>query len=298
MGTTALVLILEGSVGGFIMNFFLLSSVISLSLAAPAPEAEAKAGLLHPVLTHHVAPLAVVPAKQLQWPGITAPGVDSTCFGCRSAVVVGRKKREAEAEADAEAEAALVHPVLAHHVAPLAVVPAKQLQWPGITAPGVDSTCFGCRHAVVVGRKRREAEAVADAEAEATADAEPVAEAAAAPFYPLAVAPHFPYHVPAVALRSSGYATVNNAGVSYSTGVNAVHVLPLGRRRREAEAEAAADAEAEAEAKVEALGVAPVTSLNGYIHNLGSGNSYAAISSGPSLPFVHAVAPFPYPYLG
>merc|ERR1739848_852071 len=155
MGTTALVLILEGSVGGFIMNFFLLSSVISLSLAAPAPEAEAKAGLLHPVLAHHVAPLAVVPAKQLQWPGITAPGVDSTCFGCRSAVVVGRKRREAEAVA------------------------------------------------------------------ESTADTEPVAEAAAAPFYPLAVAPHYPYHVPAVALKSSGYATVNNAGVSYSTGVYA-----------------------------------------------------------------------------
>merc|ERR1712212_353762 len=182
MGTTALVLILEGSVGSFIMNFFLLSSVISLSLAAPAPEAEAKA--------------------------------------------------------------ALVHPVLAHHVAPLAVVPAKQLQWPGITAPGVDSTCFGCRHAVVVGRKRREAEAVAEAEA----DAEPDAEAAAAPFYPLAVAPHYPYHVPAVALRSSGYATVNNGGVSYSTGVHAVHVLPLGRRRRDADADADADAEAEADA--------------------------------------------------
>merc|ERR1712121_560142 len=231
MGTTALVLILEGSVGGFIMNFFLLSSIISLSLAAPAPEAEAKA--------------------------------------------------------------ALVHPVLAHHVAPLAVVPAKQLQWPGITAPGEDSTCFGCRHTVVVGRKRRDADAVA--EAEATADAEPVAEAAAAPFYPLAVAPHYPYHVPAVALRSSGYATVNNAGVSYSTGVHTVNVLPLGRRRREAEPEAAAEAEADAEAdadaeaSVEPLGVAPVTSLNGYIHNLGSGNSYAAISSGPSLPFVHAV---------
>merc|ERR1711970_1186329 len=108
MGTTALVLILEGSVGGFIMNFFLLSSVISLSLATPAPEAEAKAALLHPVLAHHVAPLAVVPAKQLQWPGITAPGVDSTCFGCRHAVVVGRKRREAEAVAEAEAKAALV----------------------------------------------------------------------------------------------------------------------------------------------------------------------------------------------
>merc|ERR1712002_817705 len=186
MGTTALVLILEGSVGSFIMNFFLLSSVISLSLAAPAPEAEAKAGLIHPVLAHHVAPLAVVPAKQLQWPGITAPGVDSTCFGCRHAVVVGRKRREAEAVAEADA----------------------------------------------------------DAEAEATADAEPVAEAAAAPFYPLAVAPHYPYHVPAVALRSSGYATVNNGGVSYSTGVHAVHVLPLGRRRRDADAEAEADADA------------------------------------------------------
>merc|ERR1739848_8945 len=221
MGTTALVLILEGSVGGFIMNFFLLSSVISLSLAAPAPEAEAKAGLLHPVLAHHVAPLAVVPAKQLQWPGITAPGVDSTCFGCRSAVVVGRKRREAEAVADAEAEA------------------------------------------------------------EATADAEPVAEAAAAPFYP--------YHIPAVALKSSGYATVNNAGVSYSTGVHAVHVLPLGRRRRDADADAEADADAYYHPYFAAAAV------NGYAHNLGSGNSYAAISSG--LPY-HGVYGFPYAYLG
>merc|ERR1739848_122911 len=213
----------------FIMNFFLLSSVITLSLAAPAPEAEAKAGLLHPVLAHHVAPLAVVPAKQLQWPGITAPGVDSTCFGCRSAVVVGRKRREAEAEADAEAEA------------------------------------------------------------EATADAEPVAEAAAAPFYPLAVAPHYPYHVPAVALKSSGYATVNNAGVSYSTGVHAVHVLPLGRRRRDADADAEADADAYYHPYFAAAAV------NGYAHNLGSGNSYAAISSG--LPY-HGVYGYPYAYLG
>merc|ERR1711970_560399 len=219
MGTTALVLILEGSAGGFIMNFFLLSSVISLSLAAPAPEAEAKAGLLHPVLAHHVAPLAVVPAKQLQWPGITAPGVDSTCFGCRSAVVVGRKRREAEAVADAEA----------------------------------------------------------------------VAEAAAAPFYPLAVAPHYPYHVPAVALKSSGYATVNNGGVSYSTGVHAVHVLPLGRRRRDADADAEADADAYYHPYFAAAAV------NGYAHNLGSGNSYVAISSG--LPY-QGVYGYPYAYLG
>ena len=216
------------------MKFFLLSSIISLSLAAPAPEAEAKA--------------------------------------------------------------ALVHPVLAHHVAPLAVVPAKQLQWPGITAPGVDSTCFGCRHAVVVGRKRRDADAVAeaDAEAEATADAEPVAEAAAAPFYPLAIAPHYPYHVPAVALRSSGYATVNNGGVSYSTGVHTVNVLPLGRRRRDAEPDAEADADAFYHPYF------PAASVNGYAHNLGSGNSYAAISSG--LPYVaapyHGVYGYPYPYLG
>merc|ERR1711970_1174008 len=231
MGTTALVLILEGSVGGFIMNFFLLSSVISLSLAAPAPDAEAKAAIVHPILAHHVAPLAVVPAKQLQWPGITAPGVDTTCFGCRHAVVVGRKRREAEAVAEADAEA----------------------------------------------------------EAEATADAEPVAEAAAAPFYPLAVTPHYPYHVPAVALRSSGYATVNNAGVSYSTGVHAVHVLPLGRRRRDADADAEADADAYYHPYFAAAAV------NGYAHNLGSGNSYAAISSG--LPY-QGVYGYPYAYLG
>merc|ERR1712142_70196 len=239
MGTTALVLVLAGQwvVIFLIMKFFLLSSLLSLSVAAPAPEAEAAHVL--PVLAHHV---AVVPAKQLQWPGITAPGVDKTCFGCRPAV------------------------------------------------------------AVAVGRKRREAEAVADAtaEADAAAEAEPVAEAAAAPLFPLAVAPHYPYHVPAVAFKSVGYATVNHPGASYSTGVHAVHVLPLGRRRRGAEAEAEPEAEAEAEGEAEAdpIAIAPVTALNGYIHNLGSGNSYSAISTGPSLPYVHVVAAHPYAFLG
>merc|ERR1712061_303701 len=151
MGTAALSLVLCRFSGWYyivliiIMKSFLLSSLLSLSLAAPAPEAEAVA----------------------------------------------------------EAEP---HAVLGHHVAPLAVVPAKQLLWPGVSAPGVDTTCFGCRQAVVVavGRRRREAEAVAEAEdvaeAEATAEAESVAEAAAAPLYPLSVAPFYPYHVPAVAL--------------------------------------------------------------------------------------------------
>merc|ERR1711913_235775 len=196
-----------------------------------------------------------------------------------------------EAEAVAEAEP---HVVLGHHVAPLAVVPAKQLQWPGVSAPGVDTTCFGCRQAVVVavGRRRREAEAEAVAEAEATAEAEPVAEAAAAPLYPLSVAPFYPYHVPAVALHSSSYAAVNNAGVAYNTGVRAVHVLHAGRKRREAAAEAEAEADADAYYPY-------FTSVNGYAHNLLSGNSYASISSG--LPY-HAPAAFeygyPYHYLG
>merc|ERR1712061_653525 len=186
-----------------------------------------------------------------------------------------------EAEAVAEAEP---HVVLGHHVAPLAVVPAKQLLWPGVSAPGVDTTCFGCRQAVVVavGRRRREAEAVAEAE--------PVAEAAAAPLYPLSVAPFYPYHVPAVALHSSSYAAVNNAGVAYNTGVRAVHVLHAGRKRREAPPEAEADADAY---------YPYFTSVNGYAHNLLSGNSYASNSSG--LPY-HAHTAFgygyPYHYLG
>merc|ERR1712086_154188 len=169
MGTTALIFIQEGSVGIIFTNMkcFILSSLLSLSVAAPAPEAEAALG--YPLLAHHAAPFAVVPARQLQWPGVSAPGVDSTCFGCRASVVVP------------------------------------------------------------VGRRRREADA----------------EAAAAPFYPLSVAPYYPhiplapfhpYHVPAVALRSSSYAAVNNAGVAYDTGLHTVHVF--GRGRREAEAEA------------------------------------------------------------
>merc|ERR1712123_100866 len=103
MGTTALIFIQEGSVGIILINMkgFILSSLLSLSVAAPAPEAEAALG--YPLLGHHVAPFAVVPARQLQWPGVSVPGVDTTCFGCRASVVVpvGRRRREAEAEADA-----------------------------------------------------------------------------------------------------------------------------------------------------------------------------------------------------
>merc|ERR1712008_191600 len=105
MGTTALIFIQEGSVGILFINMkcFVLSGLLSLSVAAPAPEAEAALG--YPLLAHHVAPFAVVPARQLQWPGVSVPGVDSTCFGCRASVVVpvGRRRREAEAEAEAEA---------------------------------------------------------------------------------------------------------------------------------------------------------------------------------------------------
>merc|ERR1712128_41651 len=100
MGTTALILLQAGSVGRTLvinMKCFILSGLLSLSLAAPAPEAEAALG--YPLLTHHVAPFAVVPARQLQWPGVSVPGVDSTCFGCRASVVVpvGRRRREADA---------------------------------------------------------------------------------------------------------------------------------------------------------------------------------------------------------
>ena len=89
------------------MKCFVLSSLLSLSLAAPAPDAAAEAAPGYPLLAHHVSPLAVVPLKQLQWPGVSAPGVDTTCFGCRAQAVVhvGRRRRSAEAEAEAEATA-------------------------------------------------------------------------------------------------------------------------------------------------------------------------------------------------
>merc|ERR1712123_532322 len=117
MGTTALTLLQLRFSGWFAllysnMKCFVLSSLLSLSLAAPAPEAaaDADAALIHPLLVHHAAPFAVVPAKQLQWPGVSAPGLDQTCFGCRSHVVVpaGRKRRSAEAEAVADAAPVVV----------------------------------------------------------------------------------------------------------------------------------------------------------------------------------------------
>merc|ERR1711935_792953 len=178
--------------------------------------------------------------------------------------------------------AQLLHPGLP------ALVPVGTHQWPGITTGAVDKTCFGCRPAVVAaihGRKRREAE--------------PVAEAAAEPhgFLPGFLGhPYLPLHSTAV-VGSSSYQTVDHNGDKYTTGVTALHpVFIHGRRKRGAEAEAEPEAVAEAEAKPEAvakpeaeaepeaaaaaipLPAAPLYALNGYAHSL-PGNSYASIST-------------------
>merc|ERR1712128_392549 len=169
----------------------------------------------------------------------------------------------------------LLHPGLP------ALVPVGTHQWPGITTGAVDKTCFGCRPAVVAaihGRKRREAE--------------PVAEAAAEPhgFLPGFLGhPYLPLHATAV-VGSSSFQTVDNNGAKYTTGVTSLHpVLIHGRRKRgaeaEAEPEAVAEAEAEAKATPEAAAAAaipfpaaPLYALNGYTHSL-PGNSYASIST-------------------
>merc|ERR1712123_486193 len=189
--------------------------------------------------------------------------------------------------------AQLLHPGLP------ALVPVGTHQWPGITTGAVDKTCFGCRPTVVAaihGRKRR--------------DAEPVAEAAAEPhgFLPgFLEHPYLPLHATAV-VGSSSFQTVDNNGAKYTTGVTSLHpVLIHGRRKRQAEAEAEAATEAESEAVVEAeakpkaaaepeaeadaeakpeaaaaaaipLPSAPLYALNGYAHAL-PGNSYASIST-------------------
>merc|ERR1712128_254865 len=150
-----------------------------------------------------------------------------------------------------------------------ALVPVGTHQWPGITTGDVDKTCFGCRPAVVAaihGRKRREAE--------------PVAEAAAEPhgFLPGFLGhPYLPLHATAV-VGSSSFQTVDNNGAKYTTGVTSLHpVLIHGRRKREAEAEAEAEPEAAAAAAIP-YPAAPLYALNGYTHSL-PGNSYASIST-------------------
>merc|ERR1711892_747940 len=116
--------------------------------------------------------------------------------------------------------AQLLHPGLA------ALVPVGTHQWPGITNGAVDKTCFGCRPAVVAaihGRKRREAEPVAEA------------EAAAEPHGLLPgflVHPYLPLHATAV-VGSSSYQTVDNNGAKYTTGVTALHPVFIHGRRKE-----------------------------------------------------------------
>merc|ERR1711935_207411 len=166
--------------------------------------------------------------------------------------------------------AQLFHPGL------VAVVPVGTHQWPGITTGAVDKTCFGCRPAVIAaihGRKRRDAEPVAEA------------EAAAEPHGLLPGFlghPYLPLHATAV-VGSSSYQTVDNNGAKYTTGVTALHpVFIHGRIKRGAEAEPEAEAEAEAEPEAAAaalpLPAAPLYALNGYAHSL-PGNSYASIST-------------------
>merc|ERR1711935_1325965 len=136
--------------------------------------------------------------------------------------------------------AQLLHPGLA------ALVPVGTHQWPGITTGAVDKTCFGCRPVVAAihGRKRR--------------DAEPVAEAAAEPhgFLPGFLGhPYLPLHATAV-VGSSSLQTVDNNGAKYTTGVTSLHpVLIHGRRKRQAETEAEAATEAESEVVAEAEAV-------------------------------------------
>ena len=105
----------------FNMKCFVLSSLLSLSLAAPAPKAaaDAAAAPFSPHLVPHAAPYAAVPVQQLQWPGVAAPGLDTTCFGCRSHVLVpvGRGRRSADAEAVAEAVAEASPDADAYHTA-------------------------------------------------------------------------------------------------------------------------------------------------------------------------------------
>merc|ERR1711892_542125 len=176
MGTTALTLLQSRFSGWFAllysnMKCFVLSSLLSLSLAAPAPEAaaDADAALIHPLLVHHAAPFAVVPAKQLQWPGVSAPGLDATCFGCRSHVVVpaGRKRRSAEAEAEAAAAPAAFYPLSVAPYYPYGFVPAVALRsssYAAVNHAGVAyNTGVHSVNVVPVGRKRRDAEADAEA---------------------------------------------------------------------------------------------------------------------------------------
>merc|ERR1711935_541014 len=154
--------------------------------------------------------------------------------------------------------AQLLHPGLP------ALVPVGTHQWPGITTGAVDKTCFGCRPAVVAaihGRKRRDAEPLAEAEAAA----EPHG------FLPGFLGhPYLPLHATAV-VGSSSFQTVDNNGAKYTTGVTALHpVFFHGRRKRGAEAEAEPEAVAEAEAEPETaaaaipLPAAPLYALNGY----------------------------------
>jgi len=234
-------------------------------MAGPLPDADANAdphGLLLPAV-------AAVPLAQYQWPGIAAPGVDSTCFGCRAHAfvpLIGRKRRSADADAEAVADAdadaephgifGYVRPVV-HSIA-TAVHPVAAVAHPLATV-GYPAATFG--HPLAS-----------------------VGYSAAAIAHPVALAHQVPHVIAPAVVGSSSYQSVINNGAAYTTGVSALHpVSVVVRGRRGADAEADADADAEANAEADAF-----LNVNGYTHAL-PGHSYAALST-PSY-----VSPIAYP---
>merc|ERR1712098_130316 len=170
MGTTALTYTQRVAKITAIMNFFIILSAASFVTSAPAPHG------IHPVVS------AVVPVTSNQWPGITDGNVDTTCYGCRQVVVAPvpllRKVREAEPAAEPEAEPHVVVPgLLGHPYLPLhatALLGSSSYQTVDNNGAAYTTGVTAVHPVLIHGRKKRGAEAVADAEAEPAAALLPV----------------------------------------------------------------------------------------------------------------------------
>merc|ERR1711863_160126 len=127
------------------MKLLLLTALAAVAMAEP--EADAHYGYYgygyHPGFYGYG-----LWGHQQAWPTASAPGVSSTCFGCRG-------KRSAEAEAAPVAAVAPVHYGLPFYGYGLpAIYNNPTLQWPGYKVPGFERTTWGAR-----GKRSAEADA-------------------------------------------------------------------------------------------------------------------------------------------
>merc|ERR1711868_25066 len=133
---------LNTSVGSHPHKYFKMYKLLVAAAVAVSAEAEADAGVFVAPALYNAYP---------NWPGVSTPYSQSTCFGCRP-YVYGKRSADAEPEADAEADA-----FYGYAYAPYAYAPYRYGYGLGVAAHPGAATSFVARSPQGLGKRSADA---------------------------------------------------------------------------------------------------------------------------------------------